>query len=418
MTSSAMEPLQKEHEKVWSTTRVSKTLDQTQDIITALQTARNAIVSDPATAQITLAKLQNPIKTSFDNLNTSTKETYQVHRKYEKSLEKFFKDKPLPNDEIDTLSSNSALVNRAIYMHLLREGLFEVAATFYREATSKVKSNGADDMSNGVETEAGNPRSADPNLSDNMEQQFAEMYKILRELKDNRNLNPAIVWAREHAQELEIRGSNLEFELCRLQYVSLFLGGNSDNTDDISITTQMHALEYAQREFQSFRGRYMHQIQQLMGAMAFSSNLEDSPYRHIFNNSTAWSEVATSFTREFCSLLKLSADSPLYIATTAGAIAMPTLQKMQGIMQIKRTEWTSANELSVEIPLPPAYYFHSIFVCPVSKEQTTDQNPPMMMPCGHVVAQESLQKLSKGSKFKCPYCPMESRPQDATKVYL
>lgn len=72
----------------------------------------------------------------------------------------------------------------------------------------------------------------------------------------------------------------------------------------------------------------------------------------------------------------------------------------------------------VEIPLPPSYLFHSIFVCPVSKEQTTDQNPPMMMPCGHVIAQESLQRLSKGSKFKCPYCPNESHPRDARKVFL
>ena len=159
----------------------------------------------------------------------------------------------------------------------------------------------------------------------------------------------------------------------------------------------MRALDYAKREFQNFRGRYSHEIQQLMGAMAFSSNLEDSPYRNIFNNTTAWDEVATSFTREFCSLLKLSADSPLYVAATAGAIALPTLQKLQTIMQQKRTEWTTENELPVEIPLPPAYQFHSIFVCPVSKEQTTDRNPPMMMPCGHVISKEALNRLSKGN---------------------
>lgn len=74
--------------------------------------------------------------------------------------------------------------------------------------------------------------------------------------------------------------------------------------------------------------------------------------------------------------------------------------------------------LQVEISLPPSYHFHSIFVCPVSKEQGTDQNPPMMMPCGHVIAQESLDKLSKGAKFKCPYCPGESHPRDAKKVFL
>jgi E3 ubiquitin-protein transferase RMND5 len=40
------------------------------------------------------------------------------------------------------------------------------------------------------------------------------------------------------------------------------------------------------------------------------------------------------------------------------------------------------------------------------------------MPCAHVIAQESLLRLSKGGKFKCPYCPGESHHQDAKKVFL
>jgi hypothetical protein len=88
-------------------------------------------------------------------------------------------------------------------------------------------------------------------------------------------------------------------------------------------------------------------VQQLMGAMAYWQNVVDSPYRRYFYNDDAWEDVATSFTREFCSLLGLSADSPLYIAATAGAIALPHLLKMQNIMEKTRTEWTTQNELPV-----------------------------------------------------------------------
>jgi hypothetical protein len=49
----------------------------------------------------------------------------------------------------------------------------------------------------------------------------------------------------------------------------------------------------------------------------------------------------------------------------------------------------------IEIPLPPENRYHSVFACPVSKDQSTEQNPPMMMSCGHVVSKDSLQKLSK-----------------------
>jgi E3 ubiquitin-protein transferase RMND5 len=413
-----MDSVQKEHERLWRRSKASTTLDNAQDIIDALQKARDAIAAESTSASVTLAKLQNPVKSSFESINGSLKEIYGGHNKYAKVLDKLFKDKPLPSNEIDALSPHPALVNRAIYLHLLREGLFDVATTLNAEAAAKASILEDRTMTGTTEEAKEAPLGIDEGESMRMQEQFMSMYHILDELRNHHNLQPAISWAREHTKPLEIRGSNLEFELCRLQYVSLFLDGSHNDGDELHSDGPQEALKYAREEFQAFSGRYQLELQQLAGAMAFCSNLEESPYKSIFDNQTAWDEVATSFTREFCALMELSADSPLYIAATAGAIALPTLLKLQNIMQQKRTEWTTENELPVEIPLPPSYQFHSIFVCPVSKEQTTDQNPPMMMPCGHVIAQESLLRLSKGSKFKCPYCPSESHPRDAKKVFL
>lgn len=171
------------------------------------------------------------------------------------------------------------------------------------------------------------------------------MYYILHELRHERNLLPAIAWAKCNRERLEARGSNLEFELGRLQFIWLFMGGDSDD----SLEGLQNALNYARREFRNFQGRYLREIKQLCGAMAYQSNLEESPYKHIFYDSSAWDEVAKSFTREFCSVLGLSADSPLYLAATAGAIALPTLLKMASIMKEKKTEWTSENELPVSL---------------------------------------------------------------------
>ncbi|KAH8422587.1 ubiquitin-protein ligase RMD5 [Aspergillus melleus] len=411
-----MEAVQKEHERLSKRLKATQSIKNVQSTIDLLQEARDAIAADPEQAPITLAKLQNPVKSSFDAINDSLKETHSGLNKYSKSLDKLFKDRPLPSTEHDALTSQEHLINRAIAMHLLREGQFSVASTFLSEMADARAPEEQGDPSSSVTDNAASLLHLEEVPSSEVRKQFATMYYILHELEQNKNLLPAIQWARDNQEALEVRGSNLEFELCQLQFVWLFHGGHTPEAP-LSAGRQA-ALEYARREFQGFMPRYLREVQQLMGAMAFCPNLENSPYRGIFTNPSAWNDVAQAFTREFCSLLGLSADSPLYVAATAGAIALPTLLKLQTIMRAKRTEWTTENELPVEIPLPPSYLFHSIFVCPVSKEQTTDENPPMMMPCGHVIAEESLKRLCKGSRFKCPYCPNESHAREARKVFL
>lgn len=231
-------------------------------------------------------------------------------------------------------------------MHFLREGQFDVASTFLREAASNPPKavptpgtpNPYENSDQGLD--------ATSLSSDALQQQFAEMYLILDELRHQHNLIPAINWAQAHSQVLEARGSNLEFELGRLQFVWLFMGQSAQRDPE----ALQKALTYARATFGNFQGRYLQEIKQLSGALAYQSNLEQSPYRHIFHDHGAWDDVASSFTREFCSLLGLSAESPLYVAATAGAIALPTLLKLATIMKVKKTEWTTQEELPVRTP--------------------------------------------------------------------
>ncbi|KAF2796130.1 hypothetical protein K505DRAFT_300918 [Melanomma pulvis-pyrius CBS 109.77] len=415
-----MDDLREQIELLESSDNLSASINDVQKAIDLLVAARAKIAADPQTAPLTLAKLHDPLKKTMEVAQKDLKPIYSGLNKYSRALDKKFKDKPLPAAENDALSSHPQLINRAIAMHLLREGQFSVASTFIDEANrNPPRPEPTPGTPNPYLQEACSKDAMHGTFnSEKLQSQFSEMYHILHELRQQRNLGPAIEWARDRSGVLEARGSNLEFELCRLKFVCLFVGRDEGGAITESEDGPLRAWAYARSEFAPFQNRYSRDIQKLIGAMAFWPNVQDSPYRRYFYNDSAWEEVAASFTREFCSLLGLSADSPLYIAATAGAIALPTLLKLQNIMKEKRTEWTTQNELPVEIPLPPSYHFHSIFVCPVSKEQSTDQNPPMMMPCGHVIAQESLNKLSKGARFKCPYCPGESHPRDAKKVFL
>lgn len=323
------------------------------------------------------------------------------------------------------------LINRAIAMHLLREGQFSVTSTFINEvqetATRAASSDLDDPMADGADDantySNGFPAPNDEEYdlsslhSQELQERFAEMYTILQELKAQ-NLMPAIEWARANSAELEARGSNLEFELSKLQYVWLFQGPTVNGLPDDERNGRTGALTYARQHFGRFQARHLREIQHLASAMAFAPNLSTSPYKSTFATTLAFTDISASFTREFCSLLGLSAESPLYLAVTAGALALPQLMKYMLATRAKGTEWTTAGELPFETPLPESMLYHSIFVCPVSKEQTTDANPPMVIPCGHMLARETLQKLCKGNRFKCPYCPSEGQIKDARRVIL
>lgn len=229
-------------------------------------------------------------------------------------------------------------------MHLMREGLFDVATSFIKESET--------DINHDVQMDTTEPgfwdQGFDDPRSETLRFQFKEMYDILEEMRARRNLEPATIWARVHSAELEARGSNLEFDLARLKFVWLFNSSHfSDGYEDDPWHRQRSAIEYARDTFSMFQERYLREVQQLLGAMAFGSNLRESPYSHLFVNDSAWEQLALSFTREFCSLLGLSSDSPVYIAATAGAIALPRLQKLEKIMESRRANWTTQSELPV-----------------------------------------------------------------------
>lgn len=418
--------------------------------------------------------MQNPVSKGFEAIDQDLRKVDKVRKNYGKVLDKHFPPRPLPTDA-DAMAQHPELINRAIAMHLLREGQFNVASTFIQETQaldqfqeqeptpegrapgttsqpnddtdmdadhSGAEEDGEDDDDDTIPNqdssrdaaEAGYDGGDDEPMSEvrslqshELQEKFSTMYQILKELR-NHNLLPAISWAHENSAELDARGSDLEFELCKRQYIYLILqSGDGDGDEGPAV-----AMEYAQENFPRFADRHKKEIAQLASALVYQPNLAESPYAHLFaggaggeagsggeGTNTSFDEIASSFTREFCSLLGLSAESPLYVAATAGAISLPRLMMFVGVMTQARASWTTASELAFDTPLPRSMIYHSIFVCPVSKEQTTDRNPPMMLPCGHVLARDSLKNLVKShQRYKCPYCPVEGLLRDARQIIL
>jgi len=202
--------------------------------------------------------------------------------------------------------------------------------------------------------------------------------------------------------------TSLEMKLHRLQFVEILKKGCGNN--------RLEAIQYARRHFPRFVNGHEKDIATLMGALMYAGpKLAESPYAHLLDN-RHWQEVADLFVRDACALMGLSVESPLAVAVNAGCTALPALLNIKQVMLQHAGVWGAKDELPIEIDLGPNSRYHSIFACPILRQQTSDHNPPLRLTCGHCISRDALNKLSSGHKLKCPYCPVEQNPNDARQI--
>ena len=281
-----------------------------------------------------------------------------------------------------------SILNRAIVEHFLRQGQVDIANELIREAELNVP------------VESQNP--------------FAELNRILQSLRSH-DLNPALEWAARNREALMAQHSDLEFKLHRLQFIENLTASCGSGCQD-----QKHLIRYAREKLQPLAARYEKEVQNLMGCLLFAkSGLQKTAYVHFLDPGN-WQEICDLFTRDACSLLGLSVESPLAVAFDAGCVALPALLNIRKMMLQRQvpTVWTAKDELPIEIELDRKKQFHSIFACPILRQQSSETNPPMRLVCGHVISKDALNKLANSSKLKCPYCPMEQSAADAKHIFF
>ncbi|RDY06753.1 Protein RMD5-like A, partial [Mucuna pruriens] len=305
----------------------------------------------------------------LQQLEGSNKELNMSLTKYQKLLEKLLNpdiSKAYRNVDFDT-----HIVNQIIANHLYRQGLF--------------------DLGDSIINEAGEPDATA------LRSQFLEMHQIIGAMRD-RNLQPALTWVSANQEKLVQIGSNLELKIHTLQFVEVLQNG-----------TRADALKYARTYLAPFASLNKDEFQKLMGCLLYAGRLESSPYSELMSP-IHWEMTTEELARQFCTLLGQSYENPLSVAVAAGVEGLPTLLKLANVMAAKKQEWQEMKQLPVPVELGKEFQFHSIFVCPVSRDQGSEENPPMLLPCLHVLCKQSIMKLSKNSTrtFKCPYCPAEA----------
>ncbi|XP_022762854.1 protein RMD5 homolog A-like [Durio zibethinus] len=299
--------------------------------------------------------------------------------KYAKLLEKSFN--PDISKAYRNVDFDFHIVNQIVASHFYQQGLF--------------------DLGDCLINEAGEPEAIA------IRSHFLEMYQILEALKV-KNLEPALNWIIANREKLNQNGSTLELKLHRLQFVEIIQKG-----------TKADALSYARTHLAPFASLHTNEFQKLVVCIIWVGKLDRCPHAELMSP-THWEEFTEEITQQFCSLVGLSYQSPLSVAIAAGVEGLPTLLKLANVMAAKRQEWQAMKQLPVPVELGKEFQFHSVFVCPVSRDQGSEENPPMLMPCLHVLCKQSIMKLSKSSSrtFKCPYCPTEASAAQCRQLYF
>ncbi|KAF2296504.1 hypothetical protein GH714_040482 [Hevea brasiliensis] len=292
----------------------------------------------------------------LSQLEGSLKELNIDLSKYPKVLEKTFN--PDISKSYRNFDFDFHTVNQIIRSHFYRQGLFDLGDCLIHEAG---------------EPEATALRS-----------QFLELHKILDAIKV-KNLEPALKWASTNREKLQLNGSNLELKIHHLQFAEILKGGN-----------RAAALNYARKFLSPFASLHMKEIQKLIVCICWMGKLESNPHSMLLAP-THWVKLSEELTWDFCNLVGQSYGNPLSLTIAAGIEGLPTLLKLANVMAAKRQEWQAMKQLPVPVELGKEYQFHSIFVCPVSREQGSEDNPPMLMPCLHVLCKQSITKMSKGT---------------------
>jgi len=331
-----------------------------------------------------LRDVLHKLHTSLGRISSDHRNLHSTVSKVGKAIDRNFNPDLGPVSHNGIFAGESAKkLTQVVTQHFYRQGMLNIGDKLYLES--------------GI------------TLEDKYKEPFVELHRILDSLKQ-RELEPALTWTNDNKEALMTQGSTLEFKLHRLAFLNLIAKGSNFQSD---------AIIYARNNFGNFLQRHEKEIQVLMGALLFSSgNVASSRYSHLFDN-TLWDDIQKTFTRDACSRMGLPVDSPLTVCFEAGCKALPVIHNISQVMQVKdrlNSTWVGKEQLPVEIDLGKEFHYHSVFACPILRQQSSETNPPMRLSCGHLISKDALRQLATGNKLKCPYCPGEKNVNDARQI--
>ncbi|KAF7682612.1 LisH domain-containing protein C29A3.03c [Astathelohania contejeani] len=199
-------------------------------------------------------------------------------------------------------------------------------------------------------------------------------------------------------KENKLEDSELAFCHNVLQY----LKGLDDRTSSIA---------FCAKKLFSFKEKYMQEVRTLLVLLVYGKN-ESVENRYL-------GRCLDLFKKEYCKATQFPWRNVIYDLFEIGSISLTPLIK--GSELYTANDINDENEIPVELPIKSEHKYHSLFICPVLKTVCGEDNPPILLSCGHVISYIAVMKLSRNGtmpRHKCPYCPQECTKEENVCIKL
>lgn len=162
------------------------------------------------------------------------------------------------------------------------------------------------------------------------------------------------------------------------------------------------------------------EIEITMGLLAYKSDTDIEPYRNLLSESR-WSKLIVQFKQDIYSVFHLNSVSVFSVALQAGlsALKTPHCYRKSG----KRDNDCPIcnpvmNELAKNLPFP--HCSQSKMICSISGQPLNENNPPLMLPNGHIYGELSLTTMARknNGKLICPKTRDEFKLEQAQRVFI
>jgi len=323
-------------------------------------------------------KLQE-LEARLSQLEDQVKKSDQLEEEYIETCTKRIKTIPEPEN---SKLSRGWWIDRAVGTHLLERGWFEAAHIFEEEL--------------GLQA-----------LLD------TEVYLKAKEVEDNLHnhcCQKLQEWCTTNSSKLRRLDSSLEFHLKKREFLELV---RSDQKEQ--------ALAYAREHFEAHAKAHSTEIQTAMATLAFSDPATcDVPEIKALFNDDCWKKLIEEFDEDNRRIFGMTKPSPLNITVQAGLAALKTPSCFANESPSCQCPVCDPAGQVLASGLPFSHRSQSILICRISGSMMNENNPPMMLPNGHIYSKNALDEMAKrcDGKLTCPITGDSFSSEEPRNVYI